>query len=486
MMTLCLPLAGWAQTSSSLQEMVNRKQYAAVLEHAARLTPEDSADYQTMNAVAQAYEGMLKYREAYSCFRLCLAMDTSNTDVLNSLARMATNLGKASDAERYYTRVLEADSTDFYANFQLGRLYYQLGNYAKAADKYEYLLQSDEQNPTLLRNAGDCHLKAGDILPAIGAYFLAYEHNKENAGLASTLVNTLLLYAPEMADVVQICDTALYYNPGNRLIRQNKAMALFQKKQYTAADTIYSELLAEGDSSLLTIRYGGFSAYNAGQYLRSVELLEIAHKQDTASVDVCLFYGSALGKTYDRKLAYTILDEAEKNMQPKEGHVDLLTLYRGETLQRDGRLDEAARHYYTLWKKTGKLSLLGTISNFYSPFNISQYKDEAMKQKSIFINVLYIKEFLKSGEDTKNMFYKRNLLESYLEDMFFRSIKEETMIAPDGKKTKIKDEEIRELANRLPEMPEKVRQDIQNSQKEMERLRKEREKQRKDTVAQAL
>ena len=463
-LSLCLPLMGQAQ-DTSLQDLVNRKQYAAVLAYADQLTPADSADYPMMNAIAQAYEGVLKYRDAYSCYRHCLALDTTNIDVLNALARTATSLGKASDAERYYTKVLVADSTDFYANFQLGRLYYQLGNYDKAIRKYEYLLKNDGQNVTLLRNVGDCYMKAENGTSAIAAYFLAYQHNKENVGLASTLVNTLLQLGVEIKDAIAVCDTALTYNPGNRLIRQNKGMALYMNKQYADADTLYSDLLAEGDSSFLTVKYGGVSRYYAGQYLRSIDLLELAYRRDTTSADVCMLLGSVLGKTYDRKQAYVLLDKAEENMQPKEFLVNQLYLFRGETLQRDGRYNEASQMYYELWQRTGKerMNLLSTISNLYSG-KASQYKDEDAKRRALFANVLYVKEFLQKGEDTKNMFFKRNLLESYLEDMFFRSITEETMIAPDGKKSKITDKELRELANQLPEMPEKVKQEIEKAQ----------------------
>lgn len=93
------------------------------------LTRADSSSFEVLNAIGQAYEGMLRYREAYGYYRLCLDMDTTNLDILNTLARTATNLGKAKDAERYFQQVLATDSLNFYANYQLARLYSQLGEY---------------------------------------------------------------------------------------------------------------------------------------------------------------------------------------------------------------------------------------------------------------------------------------------------------------------------------------------------------------------
>ena len=99
-----------------------------------------------MNAIGQAYEGMLRYQKAYDYYRLCFSMDT-------------TNLGRAEDAERYFHQVLSADSSNFYANYQLARLYFQLGEYEKAVDAYEKLQAQNEDNTVLYRAIGDCYTR---------------------------------------------------------------------------------------------------------------------------------------------------------------------------------------------------------------------------------------------------------------------------------------------------------------------------------------
>lgn len=80
-----------AQTLFSLQELVNRKQFPEVLARVDSLTAADSASYTTMSAIGQAYEGMFRYKEAYTCFQYCLSMDTTNVDALNALARAVIN-----------------------------------------------------------------------------------------------------------------------------------------------------------------------------------------------------------------------------------------------------------------------------------------------------------------------------------------------------------------------------------------------------------
>ena len=81
----CLIFPGNAQ-EFNWQDLVNRKQYAAVIAHADSLTLADSSNYEIMNAIGQAYEGMLRYQKAYDYYRLCFSMDTTNLDILNILA----------------------------------------------------------------------------------------------------------------------------------------------------------------------------------------------------------------------------------------------------------------------------------------------------------------------------------------------------------------------------------------------------------------
>lgn len=40
-----------------------------------------------LSLMGQAYEGMLKYKDAYRCYQRCLSVDTLNIDVLNAVAR---------------------------------------------------------------------------------------------------------------------------------------------------------------------------------------------------------------------------------------------------------------------------------------------------------------------------------------------------------------------------------------------------------------
>lgn len=336
-----------------------------------------------------------------------------------------------------------------------------MGEYEKAVDAYEKLQAQNEDNTVLYRAIGDCYTRMEQYPSATTAYFQAYNLNRENAGLAVALVNSLYRMGASSPDYISegiaICDTALFYNPGNRQLLRSKGLGLYIVKQFVQADSVYSSLLADGDSTYLTLKYGGASKYYAGLYMPSVDILDMAYEQDTTSVEVCLLLGSALGKTYDRKRAYDLFDRAEKGLEPNRFLVNQLLAFRAETYQKDGRYKEASRLYYEAWKKNPeRLDFLAAISHMYSEIDVSKFQSEEDRQRGLFILVLYMNESLKKKADERTMVFSRALLQSFYEDMFFRNVEEETMIDPDGKKSKISIVDLRNLINQLPEESEMV------------------------------
>ena len=477
-----LSLMGQAQ-SSSLQELVNRKQFTQVIALADSLTAADSADYVTMSAIGQAYEGVLRYKEAYQCFRHCLSMDTTNVDALNAVARAAINFGKIAEAKRCFQKVLETDTLNFYANNQLARLYYQLGDYGQSMEYYHTLASFESDNPSILAGLADCHVKKGtgpNTLIALSLYARALEINPENIRVASSLINTLL----RMGDgkgALQVCDTALYYNPDSRQIRQSQGMALYMTKNYLKADTVYTGLLAEGDSSFINLKYAGAARYMSGHALDAVDPLEFAYEIDSTDVETVLLYGASLGKKYDRQRAYRLFDPAEESMKPKPFFVNLLTAFRGSTLERDGRFNEAEKIYYEAWKKDPtQLNFLYEISKNYWAIEPDLFKDEVKLQKTLFSKYTYLTEYMKRNESSKGLHSYRFFLEDLYQDAFFRSVSELTMLAPDGKKSKLSLIDLRSLINSLPEPSEIEKQHYEQMRAAMKK-REQKEMASKDS-----
>jgi len=437
----------------NLQELLNRKQYNQIVAFADQLQAADSSDYQTMYLIGQAYEGLLRYRDAYRFYQQCLLLDSTQVELLNMTGRMAANLGLMREAESYFLKIWEADTTDFYANYQLARFYVQSGDDRQAIEYYEYLLESDPNNPTLLRAVGDCYQRLNDRFSAFEAYWFAFQNNKENAGLASTVVNSLLPLALEdkIERALEVCDTALVYNPGNNTLLQNQGMVFFTGKRYSEADSIFTILIEQGDSSYINLKYGGFSKYYAGKNMEAIVLLEKAFLEDETAFDVCLFLGSALGKTYDRKRAYQLFDQAEELMQPLPAYTDLLLQFRADTYARDGRRQEAAAIFYQQWLTTKRRDKLSQIWSAYGTMDVSKMENDDLRARYMFVNVLIATEMDNNQNNSITLSFVRRQLLQFKEDMFFRGMKEHPMIAPDNKRSSITETRLQEIIQQLPE-----------------------------------
>jgi tetratricopeptide (TPR) repeat protein len=228
-------------------------------------------------------------------------------------------------------------------------------------------------------------------------------------------------------------------------------MALYMNKKYLEADTLYTQLMSEGDSTFLTVKYAGVFRYYAGKFMDAIEPLEITYRKDTTAADVCLLLGSTLGKTYDRKRAFTLLDKAEENLKPDPLLLRQLLLFRAETYQKDGNSDISDKLYYQAWKEEPEnLNLLAHLLRNYNFNTIEGIKDETMRAKALFIRMLYLQECLKVDKTGPGFYFHRHFLESLYNDMFFRNVTEEPMLSPDGKKSKLDIHDLRYVMNRLP------------------------------------
>ena len=88
---LAILFIGHGTAQTDLQTWVNQRQYEKVLAQS-MLMDMDTLDYANLSAIGQAYEGLLRYKEAYRIYERCLSMDSSRVDAFNSLARTAIRL----------------------------------------------------------------------------------------------------------------------------------------------------------------------------------------------------------------------------------------------------------------------------------------------------------------------------------------------------------------------------------------------------------
>lgn len=191
-------------------------------------------------------------------------------------------------------------------------------------------------------------------------------------------------------------------------------------------------------------------------YMDAVEPLEMAYEQDTTSVEVCLLLGSAFGKTYDRQRAFALFDQAEKGMQPNPLWLTQLSLFRAETYARAGKRLEAARLYYDCWKKQpDRLDILFSLYHVYGASSVKEYPTDAERQRDLFVAYLYTTRYLDQKAPRKtDLFFLQRLFRSLYEDLFFRGEAGQPLLAPDGTKSTLSLVDLRNLLNRIEQLPE--------------------------------
>ena len=122
---------------------------------------------------------------------------------------------------------------------------------------------------------------------------------------------------------------------------------------------------------------------------------------------------------------------------------------------------------YRAWKVKGtRVELLREIANLYSHPDISGFKNAEELQRGVFAQVTYAKELLKNESDLSNLTFTRPFLESLNSDMSKRGITEQTMLAPDNRKSQLSIDELQSLIQQLPETSDEVKEMIRMMNKE--------------------
>ncbi|MCL2727883.1 MAG: hypothetical protein FWD56_05825 [Bacteroidales bacterium] len=417
--------------------------------------PEREIAGDTARTLAQAYEGLLKYREAYTYYSRWLSADSTSIDALNATARMALQLGRIEEGEDLYMKAYAIDSTHFNSGLQLARLHFQLRNWDKACDYYYALLLQDTSNVNLLKSVGDCLSEMGSPV-AVEFYEEAVALNKENVSLTITLINTLLenrRHAPEvfMRRSMVVCDTALIYNPENRSLLRSKGVIFYLMKEYHACDSIMSGLIAAGDSTILNFRYVSLAKYEQNHFFDAIPYLNHYYQHDTTNIEAAMMLGVSLGRTYDRRRALSLFDHVEKLIQPTEEMLFQLALQRGMVYQSTANHPESAKHYWQAAQisKKNQRAMLGRLINLYA-MNKSRLEQATPERQSqvLFAFVVYLRsveETPAEKESENNVAHAKYILSLYLEDMFFKDVNRLSMESPDGKREWVTRQELERL-----------------------------------------
>ena len=442
------------------RELLYSGQHKELIQLIQNEIPDQNITGDTACTLAQASEGLLKYRQAYTYYGRWLSHDSTSVEALNATARMALQLGRIQEGEELYLKSYTIDSMNFNSGLQLAKLYYQLRDFDKAYRYYYALLLQDTTNISLLTSVGDCLYEMGNPY-SVNFYMEALDLNKENVPLSIKLINNMLdlrNQAPVYMDIsMNVCDTALVYNPNNHSLLRSKGVIHYLRKEYHPCDSIMSNLIAEGDSTLMNFRYVSLAKYNDNLFFDALPYMEHYYQNDTTNMEALMLLGVSLGRTYDRRRALYLFDQVEKKLQPPEELLENLSIQRGKVHQANGpaSTNVAANYYWQAYLYDGRnrLSALSLLKDLYGYINRTQLEEADSKRYAqiLFANVAYLKEVQQNLEESKNenrinISTAKHSLSLFLEDMLFLDVNRLLMELPDGKTEWVTLEELERLS----------------------------------------
>jgi tetratricopeptide (TPR) repeat protein len=252
---------------------------------------------------------------------------------------------------------------------------------------------------------------------------------------------------------MEVCDTALVYNPAHHDLEQAKGVIYFIRSDYPAADSVLSRLVASGDSSALSLRYLSLAKYRQDLYDEAIPYFDRLYQLDPYNRETIMLLASCLGQTDNGDKALPLFDRAEKLMYPTEEEKYNLSLMRADTYEKKGDRQNAKKYYWDAYKlssknKTAMLTRLVWLCYFNRKDFETLSKEEY--EQALLYNVLFMRELanrktpIGSRQETAMMFSK-SALNLYIEDLFFKDADKVRMRSPDGEISWVTRDELTQL-----------------------------------------
>ena len=424
---------------SSLQDKLRSKQYEKIIGLIPELSAADSANAGITNTIAQAYEGMMDYRNAYNWYKMNMP-ETKSIEYLLSIGKASMLLGRDGEAKGYFENAIAQDSTNFYARYQLGQIARAEENMDEAIDIFERLSFKYPANVNLHTTLADCYLRQKDGARAAYALLTAHKLNRENPDIAANLSNLILKIEAKASDAVIVCDSTLRYTPNNKKLLFAKAMALYSNKDYEEADTIFSILLQKKDSSFTNLKYAGASRLGIQRYNAADSVLSAAYLADPAEVENAILYAKALSGTRQPEKSLSVLAQCDSLLLPQKAFVYEILKTKGDCVRQLKKYEEALNYYYDAYlllpERKNILMIMGSMCR------------NLPRDKSIFIMkemTEVAKEQNQSLKPIGGMYW--TLLQEYQKELFFSNAKSTDIRSPKGKVSQIPFEELEVLIN---------------------------------------
>lgn len=334
---------------------------------------------------AECYQKLYDYPAALDIYESLIAGNHETIRILTAAADCATQAGDHETSLRYWLKACELSPGNLYLQTKKVVAFYRADDWQGTIRASEEVFRQDTI-PMLLRLVGDAHMQLGDEVGLL-YYMKALEMNPADHVTLRKLCD--FYYSAKLYDtVISLTDHYLAeIDPDRKTIGQLNGMAYYVTGDYKKAIDRLKRNTALGDTTYTTTYFLGMSYYASKLYFDAAKWLGLAYDQaPQKDVNLLLYYGTSLARSYDRKKGIEILNEGVEMIEKVQEMLFDFDLSLADAHHRSNAPSKAIEYYQSAWKRSPQTySLLYTIANIY---------DEMEEHESALI---YYERFLKTA-----------------------------------------------------------------------------------------
>ena len=334
---------------------------------------------------AECYQMLYDYSAAMDIYESLTAGKHETVGMLTAAAECASQGGDHDASLKYWSQANELSPDNLYLQTKKAVAFYRAGDWKGTIRASEEVFKQDSI-PMLLRIVGDAHIHLNDGIGLL-YYIKALEMNPADHVTLRTLCD--FYYSAQVYDsVISLTDHYLAeIDPDRKSIGQLNGMAHYVTGDYKKAIDRLKRNTALGDSTYTTTYFLGMSYYASKLYYDAIKWLELAYElAPQKDVNLLLYYGTSLSRTYDRKKGIEILNEGVEYIGSLEEMLFDFDLSLADAHRRSNAPSKAIEYYQSAWKRRPQ-----TYSVLY---NIAIMYDEMEEYDSA---LTYYERFLKTA-----------------------------------------------------------------------------------------
>lgn len=266
----------------------------------------ESVEHQLLKA--ECYQMLYDYPAALDIYESLTAGNHETVGMLTAAADCASQAGDHDTSLSYWLKACELSPGNLYLQTKKAVAFYRAGDWQGTIRASEEVFRQDTI-PMLLPLVGDAHLQLEDGVGLL-YYMKALEMNPADHVTLRKLCD--FYYSVKgYESVISLTDQYLTeIDPDRKTIGQLNGMAHYVTGDYKKAIDRLKRNTALGDSTYTTTYFLGMSYYASRLYYDAIKWLGLAYElAPQTDVNLLLYYGTSLARTYDRKKGIEILNE---------------------------------------------------------------------------------------------------------------------------------------------------------------------------------